>query len=528
MQVALVYPPSTPPTSPPCGIAYLKSYVQTGKTFDLNLSYHEIVLDMLKKGSLSVEADIQGHVLGPEHLAEAVQIFKGKDFYDPETYNRNALLFLTYFQKIDSYFREELMKYLFEDSAGDEALTLLQKLTEPVKNYHPDLVGFSQMIFSQRDFILGLAKYLKDIPIVVGGAALSQNPESYLSEIGVKLKVDLSTIFDAAFYGEGELPLKAYLEGENPEKIPNMVYKKEEIRKNDEIGLSNLDVLPVPDFSDFPLRDYYSPEIVLPLLTSRGCYWMRCTFCVHYKSYYKYRTRSTEKVVSDLKELQKKYKASHFLFADEMIHPRRFEELSGAILKENLSIRYYSEVKPVKDFTDELLRRMFLSGARVLLWGVESGTQRILDVIDKGTCVEDIEKVLKDSHNAGIWNMVFMIMGYPTQTEDEVKGDIAFLKRNEDYISTLAKSLFQLEVGSRIHENPERFSVEKIERSPDPFSTACRYSTSRGVSNREAERMYRENTEILNISRISPHFGNFRDHMLLFADNLSRNSQLKV
>ena len=527
MRLALIFPPSMPPTSPPCGIAYLKAYVGSCKSFDLNLHYHELAVKMLKEEKLPVEADIRGYVLEPDQLMEAVHVLKGKrkTFYNQNEYNRNISIIGTYFSKIDSYIREECMRYLFEDSASDEALQFFDELLSPITDYHPDLVGFSHFIFSQREFILGLAKFLKteDIPIIVGGASIAHNPESYLSEVGAK-KIDLSEIFDAAFYGEGELPLTDYLEGKKLENIPNIVYKKNKIIKNEESGLADLDELPIPDFSDFFLKEYYAPETILPVLTSKGCYWMRCTFCTHYKSYYKYRTRSIEKVISDLKELQKRYKANYFLLADEMIHPKRFDDLSHSILQEGLNIRYYSEVKPTRHFTAELLKKMHDSGVRALLWGVESGTQRILDLIDKGTHVADVEKVLKESHEAGIWNLIFLIVGYPTQTEEEAENDLAFLKRNKSCIGALGKSLFQLVVGSRIYEHPENFGIKNVEKDQDPFSDVCSYEVTEGLSKKEAKIFYEKHrSEYMRFYRMSPYFGRLRDHMLLFADHTSKN-----
>ncbi|KYK32362.1 MAG: hypothetical protein AYK18_16060 [Theionarchaea archaeon DG-70] len=526
MRLAFLYPPSLPPTSPPCGISYLKAFLGTGRAFDLNLRYHQTAVTMLIEGRLPVEAEIKGYVLEPEHLKKAVDFLKkNNNFYDQAEYNRNATIFLQYFNKIDVYMREECMKHFFEDSAADEVVHFFDHLLHPVIAYHPDVVGFSHMIFSQRDFILALAHHLKreDISIIVGGASLSSTPESYLSPVGARIKKDLSKIFDVAFYGEGELPLKAYLEEESIEKIPNSVYKKGEIIKNKETGVKNLDELPPPDYTDFPLTEYYTPEPVLSLLTSRGCYWRRCTFCIHHKSYYTYRTRSVEKVIDDIKELQKKYNVNYFLFADEMIHPNRFSQLSSEITKEGLNIRCYSEAKPTKEFTADHFKNMYTAGVRALLWGVESGTQRILDLIDKGTNIRDIEQVLKKSCEAGIWNMIFMIIGYPTQTEQEVNQDITFLQKNEPYIYTFAKSLFQLEVGSRICENPEQFRIARVEKNPDPFSSICWYAVSEGLLNKEAALIYGNHPELSNLSKISPHFGKLRDHMLLFADHVSKN-----
>ncbi len=519
MRLALVFPPSMPPTSPPCGIAYLKAFIPC-KAFDVNLTYHDTAVHMVQKGDLCVEATIGKDVLEPENLREAVDFLKGP-IYDPEEYNTSMTIFFSYFTEISNYVRRECMKY-GEGSPRDDVLDIMDRVISPVKRYHPDAVGFSQMVLDQREFILGLAQNLKleGIPLLLGGASLSYNPEAYLSVVS---GLDLSDIFDAVFYGEGELPLKAYAEGEPFEKISYLVYRRETIIKNRETGIDDLDELPPPDFSDFPLKDYYASEIILPLLTSRGCYWRRCTFCRHHTSYYRYRTRSCEKVLSDLRELQKKYEASYFLFADEMVHPQRFDELSRLIIEEGLNVRFYAEVKPTRDFNRNLLKGMYQSGARALLWGVESGTQRILDLMDKGTKVGDIEQVLKDSHEAGIWNMIFMIERFPTQTKKEVEEDFAFLRRNEPYLSTVTGSSFKLEVGSRLYESPEQFGIKKVEEPSYVFSPVCEYLNPL-FTDQEADFLSkRYSTEFIVLSKVSWYFARMRDHMLLMADHLSEN-----
>ncbi|MBU7016566.1 MAG: radical SAM protein, partial [Theionarchaea archaeon] len=405
--------------------------------------------------------------------------------------------------------------------ADDYIIDFFDCLLWPVKQYHPDVVGFSQLVLPQREITAALAAHLRreDIPSVLGGASLWYNPEAYLSEVN---GIDYSRIFDAIFFGEGELSLREYVEGKPKENICNIVFKKERIIKNEGTTRVPLDDLPPPDFTDFSLESYYAPIVVLPLLTSRGCSWNRCTFCTHYKSYGEYRARSIEKVVEDLKELQKRYKTSYFLLADEMIHPQRFHALSDSIMKEGLNIRFYSEAKPTNGFTRDLLQKIFCAGARVLLWGVESGTQRVLDIIDKGTSVPHIERVLKDSHEAGIWNMVFMIMRYPTQTEEEIEEDIQFLRRNAPYISTVAGSPFKLEVGSRIYEFPQGFGIRTVKKSVNPFNPVCEYE-GKELSEQEDLLYKKYSVECLLLSRVSWYFGKMRDHMLLYADHLSKN-----
>jgi radical SAM superfamily enzyme YgiQ (UPF0313 family) len=467
---------------------------------------------MLQKGELPTAKSCE-----PEKLKEAAQFLKGDNhFYDTELYNQHMRIFFDCFNDIYTYVQKESINFI-HGGADDAFLSLIEKVLSPVNQYHPDVVGFSQMMLPQREAIGALAYSLhsEDIPVLLGGASLWYNPQQYMcnSEINVPL-------FDVVFYGEGELPLKAYINGEDLEKIPTIVYKKDKIIKNEKTGIADLDQLLCPDFDDFPLKEYYSPEIVLPLLTSRGCYWKRCTFCTHYSSYYTYRTRSVEQVVADLKTLHKRYGASHFLFADEMVHPHRFNDLSEAIIKEGLNIRYYAEAKP-KQFTDTLLKKMYASGARVLLWGVESGTQRILDLMDKGTTVKEIEHVLKDSHNAGIWNMVFMIVEYPTQTHEEIEKDIAFLQKNAPYVSTVTGSQFKLETGSRMYEHPEQYGIKEVHPA-GAFNPVCPYTAVEELP--EADLLYKKYcVEFVVLSKVSWYFGKMRDHLLLFADNMSKN-----
>ncbi|MBU6998439.1 MAG: radical SAM protein [Theionarchaea archaeon] len=515
MRLALVFPPSMPPTSPPCGIAYLKAYLGTGKAFDLNLDYHSILIDKAQKGELPPVVYCES----PEDVREAARFLKDSDaFFDIEEYNRYMATFYDFFNNVYPPLQRACMKYL-EGSAGSWMMSFLDELTSPIKRYHPDVVGLSQMVFPQREICMALASYLKheEYHVILGGASLWHNPEKYLS----CKKCDVSEVFDAVFYGEGELALRAYLDEEDLGKIPGIVYKKGAVIRNEKKNLVDLDGIPCPDYSDFLLEQYYTPEIVLPVLTSRGCYWKRCTFCTHHRSYTRYREQSIGKVLSDLKELQHRHGTSHFLLADEMVHPHRYNELSQCIIESGLDIRMYSEAKPTREFTGPLLEAMYAAGVRALLWGVESGTQRILDLMDKGICVHDVEKVLEASHEAGIWNMVFMIIGYPTQTWEESEQDIAFLQRNAPFVSTVTGSEFKLEEGSRMYEAPQDYGIKEAGPGGE-FSPVCQYIPEHPLENADLLSKKYE-VEFVVLSRGSWYFARMRDHMLLFADRMSKN-----
>jgi radical SAM superfamily enzyme YgiQ (UPF0313 family) len=91
----------------------------------------------------------------------------------------------------------------------------------------------------------------------------------------------------------------------------------------------------------------------------------------------------------------------NFAFIDEMIAPKHFEWLAKAIKEAKLDTAYYALSKAVRYFTPQILSLMAESGCKYMLWGLESGDQRVLDLMDKGTVVADVAMTLRRAHEAG-------------------------------------------------------------------------------------------------------------------------------
>jgi radical SAM superfamily enzyme YgiQ (UPF0313 family) len=106
---------------------------------------------------------------------------------------------------------------------------------------------------------------------------------------------------------------------------------------------------------------------------------------------------------------------------------------------------------------------LYDSGLRCVAWGVESGSQKMLDLMDKGTKIEDIEKVLESSKKAGVINITYIMFGLPGESKDEFFQTIEFLEKNTANVDLISLSVFGLQKGSRIFENPEKFGVKKID-----------------------------------------------------------------
>ncbi|MBW2975600.1 B12-binding domain-containing radical SAM protein [Candidatus Woesearchaeota archaeon] len=526
MKTCLVFPPQLIPTSAPLGLALLKSFIESGlnekvKNIDLNLYFHNSVIDNFLEGRFSLYSDKEKNQRSIELIKKSSEIFKDKDnygFFSPSVYNPCANEFLYLFENIFKA-NKPLLKGFIEDKA-DLSQALLP-FTKEITKEKPDLVGFSILTIEQIYYALALAKKLKqdiNAKIVIGGAAARLFPEKFLGY----------DFIDFVVKGDGEMALKGLLEGKNKEEINNLIYKKEgKMISNKE---QNIDInkMPFPDFSDFDLDDYFCPKRVITTLTSRGCYWKRCTFCADYDALsMQYRTKEISRLIEELRFLKESYKTDYFYFADEMISPVMFKKISDGLIKEGLDIRYYTQLKP-KDFDLELLRNMKKSGCTALMWGVESACQRILDLINKGTNVTEIGDILKRSNQAGIKNAVYAFGGFPTETEQEYNSTIEWLNENRAYIDIQFTGLFRLTKNSRIEKDLSGFKIASINASDDAFNPAYDYGVKEGISQQRSSELFDKNyTFFLGLNKFSPFLGKFRDHILVyFSENEARNQPM--
>ncbi len=280
----------------------------------------------------------------------------------------------------------------------------------------------------------------------------------------------------------------------------------------------DIDFYGAPDFSDIDLNRYFSPEPVMPLLLSRGCYWRRCTFCVHYRSAgLTYRMHTMDFTIEMLKRFVDKG-VRNFAFIDEMISPKHFTWLAEGIKEANLDISYYALTKPTKEFTPAILSTVMAeSGCKYLLWGLESGCQRILDLMDKGSKVQDISQMLRNTHAAGIANHVFLICGFPTETEEEFAETLKFLDDHKDYIYAVHRGTFSLEPESPIFEHQERFGITRAWKLQDTAGGGrWTYECKSGMSPARVREVFVASLPLLRVfNPYARYLANFRDHALL-------------
>ncbi|OGZ37845.1 MAG: hypothetical protein A3E90_03265, partial [Candidatus Portnoybacteria bacterium RIFCSPHIGHO2_12_FULL_40_11] len=271
----------------------------------------------------------------------------------------------------------------------------------------------------------------EEIKIILGGHQATSLPKETLETF---------SCFDIMVIGEGEetlLELVKELEKGTPDlkKIKGIAYREsDKITINPKRDLiKELDSIPFPsreliNFSRYrpPTKAYYSKPFAA-MITSRGCPFY-CTFCAYAKGVC--RLRSPENVIGEIKELVRKYKVKSILFYDDTLtfDKERLIKICDLIIKNNFDLKWtcYSRVNAV---SPSLLEKMKSAGCELISYGVESGSQRMLNIMKKGITLEQIEKAITMTKKTGIKTSASYVLGIPGETKESISQTIAFAKK---------------------------------------------------------------------------------------------------
>ncbi|PWB49618.1 MAG: hypothetical protein C3F06_13685 [Candidatus Methanoperedenaceae archaeon] len=516
MLTKLLFPPQWIPTQPYLSLPSLTAFLKANKCdveqIDINVSFYDHVLskkglqvyydraqikfqELESKNELSPELQKQYVALSSSILFgnrvikcvdEAKKVIQNKeDFYNIEKlFNAFKILELGLKLASSAYYPSNLtfhsydMRYscrsskaiieAINDGRENIFIEYFEKYTLPeVLKDNPGLVGISIINISQLIPGLTLANIIKkanpDIHINIGGSVFTR----LVNEISHNK--DLFTVFDSVIVHEGETPLLNLIKHLNNEcdirDVPNLIYiEGSEIIVNSlSSNGEDINSLPTPCFDGLPLDKYLSPELVIPVLSSRGCYWNRCTFCDHGFGYSgKYRPRDVDLLFNDIKSLNEKHETSFFTFQDEGLSTKIISALSERIIKDKMAISWLADSRFESSFSPELGSKLSLSGCKMLYFGLESANERVLKCMDKGIKKENVLKICKYCSDRGIWAHLFLIFGFPTETHEEARETMEFILQNNDIIRSMSFGSFQLTKHSKVYENPSMFNVSKI------------------------------------------------------------------
>jgi radical SAM superfamily enzyme YgiQ (UPF0313 family) len=540
MKLALIATPHTHPTCPPLGPAVLSAYLQeklpdtTVSIFDLSLEYYLSSFERIKEGTMGIRLYKWNEKMTAQNLEQAIIFLRNWQpcHSDLQEYHHWATIFLSFENVFNAFMAEMAQKALTGQTIPERIEIFFKDLIQPVLAAKPDLIGFSILYQQQVVFAALLAKLIKEqstAKIVAGGAALSvmAAPEKLLITPLMLGNKDTPAIlckdfFDYLIPGEGERALSCLCQVRDSTdlvNVPNLIYFNNNELLVNPPDIAESESLPYPDFSQFKLDKYLTPEPILPVMTSRGCPWGKCSFCTHHHSYLRYRTRRIEECVAEIKFLQKQHNCNLFYFYDEMIPPKRFKTLAEKIIDEGLEIHYGAYAKPVKNFNSDLCTLLEHSGCRVLQWGVEAASQRVLDLMNKGTNIHEVEKVLSNTSRAGMYNLVFILFGFPSETTEELQQTLAFLDHNRGNIHALSSGTFVMTEGSKVYMQSDKFFISHMwERQESSILyPAIDYTVSQGMSAKEVRQHHIDKHSFLDKIPLSSRFGTYREHLLVYG-----------
>ncbi len=425
-KILLVLMPFWDPQIPPSGIGCLKSFLSGHgchvKTVDANIE--EKLKEMYHRYFDTLKSTIPEEKLGNFYKL-------GHDVL------RNHMLAQLHYREKAEYVKlvGELIHSVFYIAADDRIVSDLQGILAEfylrLENYcldlfereRPDVLGISvysdTLPASLMAFKLAKEKY-PGIRTVMGGGIFASD----LAPGGPNMAflLEKAPYIDQILVGEGEHLFLEYLQGRlPPQRVVTLA----------DIHYRTLDISSAapPDFSDFDLA--YYPYITA--YTSRSCPF-QCKFCAETVYWGKYRKKSAEQVADELSALYRLYGSQLFLMNDSLLNPI-VTDLSRRLAGEEVSF-----------YWDGYLRADSLAGdtENTLLWrrggfyrarlGIESGSQRVLDLMNKKTTVDRMKRAVSALASTGIKTTTYWVVGFPGETEADFRETLDFLEDKADDI----------------------------------------------------------------------------------------------
>ncbi len=232
-----------------------------------------------------------------------------------------------------------------------------------------------------------------------------------------------------------------------------------------------------PDYSGLPLDNYISViEVVNPmhcmwsdgrwnkLTMAHGCYWGKCTFCDISLDYIKvYEPVAAKLLVDRMEELIVQTGQTGFHFVDEAAPPALMREVALEILRRNIAVTWWTNIRFEKSFTADLCKLLKASGCVAVSGGLEVASDRLLELIQKGVTVAQVARVTRNFTEAGIMVHAYLMYGYPTQTVQETVDSLEMVRQMFE-LGILQSGFwhqFALTAHSPVGLEPEKFGVVK-------------------------------------------------------------------
>jgi len=348
----------------------------------------------------------------------------------------------------------------YKEALNDNEHPIWEEIRQRMSKYTPDYIGINMYTASYKSArnVATIAKKMNhDIKVVVGGIHPSVDPVGTLQ----------SGVYDVAVVGEGEYAFLDLVNGTEIGKIPGIAYKQRNghIKRNcDRLFIGDLDSVPFP-LRDGLINDGGSADLS-GIITSRGCPF-KCTYCVSPKMWKgKVRYRSVGNVLDELSHMKQYHKIDLVRFQDDTFtsNKKRVLDLCDGIVDRKLDIQWVCDTR-VDRLESELLHVMKHSGCIRVKMAVESGSDEILRQVNKGITRQMILKAVSAIKEVGIPLTIYLMIGFPGETNEQVKATIDLAERiGADYNSlSIVAPYYGTEMYRQLEEQGHKLDKEHWE-----------------------------------------------------------------
>ena len=491
----LIHPPVAKPCEPPAGIAKLAG----------TLKYHGIkhsVLDANLEGLLALldrplpasdRWTTRAHRNRHRHLRALKDrmTYHSADRYRRAVADINRLvqkapgrqsiqLSLVNYQDRDlSPLRSADLRRVFHNPEANPFYSYFRsRLESLLKEKQPEMVGLSLNYLSQALCTFAMLGFIRrqwpEVKLILGGGLIT----SWVRQPG--WQNPFANLVDHLVAGPGEAELLALQGMTGPLSGKSSHYR--------------------PDYTQFPLADYFAPGFILPYSASTGCYWKRCAFCPERAEDNPYQAVPTEQIVADLRDLADQTQPILIHFLDNAVSPNLME----ALIDQPPPAGWYGFTRFSRHLADPVFgRALKQSGCVLLKVGLESGDQTVLDAEHKGIDLDLASRALQNLQASGIAVYIYLLFGTPSESLSEARATLEFTVRHGEAIRFLNLAIFNLPVSG---QQSQQLHTEMLYNGDLSLYTGFRHPRgwNRGAVRQFLDKEFKRHPTIRNILRREP------------------------
>ncbi|QUI23833.1 amino acid adenylation domain-containing protein [Vallitalea pronyensis] len=456
-KILMLLLPFWTPLIPPLGISSLKSFLKSHtydvKTKDLNVYdgiweiYHQY-LNILK-GCVPKEKQGNFYNIGNNVLGSHLMAYLNKLNEKEYTHLMKKVIYQHYFIDVNDELIYELEELIIE------FYDILEEYTVDImESEQPSVVGISVYTgtFAPSMFVFELIKRkYEDVVTVMGGGIFSS--QLAINSPNFDYFLERSKYIDKIIVGEGEnLFLKL---------LQNSLDTEKKVYTLGDINHAVLDITnaQLPDYTDFDLDKY----MLVPSFTSRSCPF-QCSFCSETVLWGKYRKKTSKRITNELSILYQKHGYQLFLLSDSLLNPI-INSLAHELIDNGLSFYWDGYLRADSEVCNHentmLWRKAGFYRARL---GIESGSQKVLDLMNKKITPDRIKLAISNLAKAGIKTTTYWVIGYPGESEEDFQQTLQIIEDMKDDIYEADCNPFNYYLSGQVgsDEFSKKYNVELL------------------------------------------------------------------